>query len=174
MILASILISSILMPTFWAEAYGAKPSITEIRCKNHLINYIKLGEIDYKERYKNNRVVDSCIKLFKDSKSELYFEPSKITNIENKDTLFKITYNKSIGEKYRLLKYQVCNNEEISKNKILFETYFESSLIILPKHLSPNQCTDFWIEVLSKNIGSIKTEWYSGDEKSLKIKKIFR
>ncbi|QLH06829.1 hypothetical protein C5F50_06870 [Nitrosopumilus ureiphilus] len=166
--------SSFFIPNLLSEAYGVKLSITEIRCKNHLPNYIKLGEINYKERYKNNRVVDNCIKLFKDSKSGLYFDPSKVIITKNSNTSFKMIYDKLVGEKYHIIKYQVCNNEEKTKQKILFQSSSEKSLIILPKYLAPNQCTYFWTEVVSGNVDSITISWDTGNEKSLKIRKTFR
>ena len=161
-------------PTLLAEAYGKNPTITEIRCKNHLSNYIKLGEIMYKERYKNNRIIDSCIKLFKDSNSELYFAPPIIKISQNNDISFELTYKKSIGEKYHLLKYHVCNDEQKSKNKILFKSNSEKSLIVLPKKLLTKQCADFWTEFSSGNVDSIKLSWDNGSEKPLKIRKTFQ
>ncbi|KAF6247464.1 hypothetical protein C6990_03120 [Nitrosopumilus sp. b3] len=173
-VLGLMLISSIIMPNLLAEAFGEKPTITEIRCKNHLSNYIKLGEVMYKERYKNNRIVDSCIQLFKDSNSELYFNPSIIKVSQNNNMSFELTYNKAIGEKYHLLKYHVCNDEEKSKNKILFQSNSEKSLIVLPKKLLSKQCADFWTEISSGNVDSIKLSWDSGKEKSLKVRKTFQ
>ncbi len=174
MILGLIVMSSILMPTLWAEAYGVKLSITEIRCGNHLSNYIKLGEFMYKERYKNNRIVDTCIKLFKDSNSELYLKPVKKTDSQNNKMLFELTFNKSVGEKYNLLKYHVCNDDQKLKNKILFQSSSEKSFIILPKKLLANQCTYFWTEISSENVNSIKLSWASGNEKTLKVRKTFQ
>ncbi|MGY5149305.1 MAG: hypothetical protein ACW9W3_04505 [Candidatus Nitrosopumilus sp. bin_68KS] len=173
-VLGLMLMSAIIMPNLLAEVYGEKPSITEIRCKNHLSNYIKLGEFIYKERYKNNRIIDSCIMLFKDSNSELYFKPSIIKVSQYNNMSFELTYNKSIGEKYHLLKYHVCNDEQKSKNKILFQSNSEKSLIVLPKKLSSKQCADFWTEISSGSVDSIKLSWDNGNEKSLKVRKIFQ
>ena len=172
-ILAILLISSLLVPNLFSETYGDKLSITKIICKAHLSNYIKLGELSYKERYKHNRIADNCIKLFKDKTSELYIDTSKPSIFENENTLFKIIYDKSIGKKYHLVKYQVCNNEKQSQKTILFQSTSEESLIVLPKYLMPNLCTMFWTEIVSENIDSTTVSWVTDDLKPLKIRKIF-
>ena len=172
-VMALLLISSLLAPNYLSEIYGDKLNITEIRCKAHLSNYIKFGELSYKERYKHNRIVDDCIKLFKDKTSELYVDVSKSVVTKNKDTPFKIIYDKSIGKKYHLVKYQVCNNEKQSQKTILYQSVSEQSLILLPKSLMPNQCIMFWTEIVSENTESVKVSWAIDVLKPLKIRKIF-
>ncbi|MDH5416933.1 MAG: hypothetical protein OEW86_02955 [Nitrosopumilus sp.] len=172
-ILAILLISSLLAPNLFSETYGDKLSITKIICKAHISNYIKLGELSYKERYKHNRVVDNCIKLFKDKTSELYINTSKSIISENKNTTFKIISDKSIGKKYHLVKYQVCNNEKQSQKTILFQSISEKSLIHLPKPLMSNLCTMFWTKIVSENVDSATVSWATNDLKPLKIRKIF-
>jgi hypothetical protein len=172
-ILALILISSLFLPNIFSETYGAKSSIVELRCKAHLSNYIKLGEISYKERYKHNRVVNDCIKLFKNPKYAPYFETSSSVIIENKSMPFKLLYDNQIGEKYNIVKYQICNYEKNSQQKILFLSNSESSIIRLPKSVNSGQCTTFWTELISTNVASIKLSWAMDDIKHNKIRKIF-
>ena len=175
---ALLLISSLLLPLLIIESHADETSVTEKRCKAHVKNYIKLGETEYKERYKHNSIVDYCIKLFKDPESNLFVELKSITVkskqivVEKKDSLFNIITNSKVGEKIHLIKYQVCNNEKESKKKIFFQTNSEKSIILLPKNLSPKLCTIFWIQLASESMDSIKMSWATDDIKIQKIRKI--
>ena len=148
-----------------------KPSIVELRCKHHLTNFIKLGEIGYKIRYQHNRVVDKCIELFKNPQSELYYNTVKMVNNSN-SILSKILVDKHVGDDFHIVKYQVCNFENESKQKILFKSNIETSLIVLPKALMPKQCTDFWTELKYVDIDSIKISW-DDNVKNLKNRRVF-
>lgn len=167
----SFIVLTLFLPSIFSAIYAEKSSITELRCKHHLTNFIKLGESVYKKRYEHNRVVNHCIDLFKDTRSNLYFDTSKV--IPDVNTVSsKLLFDKSIGESFHLVKYKICNFEKESKQKILFNSKYETTIIVLPKSVASGHCAEFWTEINYGNIDSITISW-DDDVKNLKMRRIF-
>jgi len=170
-LIISFVVLALFLSSIFSVIYAEKSSITELRCKHHLANFIKLGESVYKKRYEHNRIVNHCIDLFKDARSNLYFDTSKVIRDVNSISS-NLLFDKSIGGNFHLVKYKICNFEKESKQKILFNSEYETTIIVLPKSVASGQCAEFWTEINYGNIGSITISW-DDNVKNLKMRRIF-